>query len=65
MAKIINFVQCPILKNKIDISLCSDIQNVVDNMITKNILKNDIDFTLSDRDRSVFINCIKRTDLEL
>lgn len=62
MAKIINFVQCPILKNEFDIGLCFDIQNVVDNMITENILKNDIDFTLSERERSVCINCIKRTN---
>lgn len=65
MAKIINFVQCPIRKNEINIGLCYDIQNVVDNMITENIYKNDIDFNLSERDRSVCINCIKRTNLEL
>lgn len=60
MAKIINLVQCHILKNEIDIGLCFDIQNVVDNVITENILKNDIDFTLSERDRSLCINCIKK-----
>lgn len=58
MTELIDFLYCPIKKEKIDIGLCQDIQMVSDEAMKESILY----FNLSDNDKIICLNCKKRID---
>ncbi len=65
MSDVIDEVLCPITGSIIDIGLCCDIQDVIDDMIKEDILKNDLDFTLTSLHKGICKNCKKRIDPSL
>ena len=65
MAEIIEEVMCPIVGNLIDIGLCSDIQDVVDDLIFESVIEQDINFSLTDKHKEACHNCKKRKDPSL
>lgn len=65
MAEYVENLFCPIAKKTIDIGLCSDIQDVVDNMVKERILEDDFDFNLTDVHKEMCRSCKKRIDPRL
>ena len=63
--KIVNDVMCPLADRMIEIGLCMDIQDVVDDMVIEDILEPDISFKLTDEHKKICRACKKRIDLSL
>ena len=65
MAEIIEEVMCPLAAKLIDIGLCSDIQDVVNDLIFDSVIESDLNFKLTDRHKELCRNCKKRIDPSL
>ena len=63
--KIVNDVMCPLADRLIEIGLCMDIQDVVDDMVIEDILEPDISFKLTDEHKKICRACKKRIDPSL
>ena len=63
--KIVNDVMCPLADRMIEIGLCMDIQDVVDDMVIEEILEPDISFKLTHEHKKICKACKKRIDPSL
>lgn len=63
--EIVNDVMCPLVDKMIELGLCMDIQDVVDDMVVEEILRSDIPFKLTEEHKRVCKDCKKRIDPRL
>lgn len=64
-SEVVNDVMCPLVNRMIELGLCMDIQDVVDDMVIEEILEPDISFKLSDEHKRICKACKKRIDPSL